>query len=704
MYRSILFIIIILFANDIFSSPFDTCASEAYLFQGDPVQVYGVNLATGKTNVLETNTGVNANINAIGFNYQDRYIYGYDTMNLRVVRLGKNFQVEALTVIGLPSHIFYVGDVYNHTLYLYHQNKGLFQIKLDPLDENPMATLVLEKITSVATIALTDFAFHPVNGKLYGVDNNTGGLYQLDTQTGGENYIGNIGVTGTFGAGYFDSNGNYYISRNSDGNIFRINLSDYDNLNNESIQAEIFSYGPYSSQNDGARCANAPIVKSNSNIDFGDAPNSYSTLLDSNGPRHGISSSFYLGSIPPDGEKDGLLTPLDDNKLNQKDEDGIIFITAIEPGMDTLVSIQASRSGYLSAWLDWNQDGDFQDLEEKIFSDLQLVSGSNILRLPVPNHANIGSTWSRFRFSDQTNIDFFGGAQKGEVEDHQILITENGIAVRYYPNESGYITVAFEDNWPHKADYDMNDLVVRYRVTESLKNKKINHIIIQGYLAAYGAGYHNGFGIRLSGLNRTDIDNSLTSMKHNGIIQASNGLETISNEAIFIISNDMSQLIPKQCEYFRTQQNCQELINFSFELNIFTKEDSDTSTLIDMPYDPFIFATPNRYHGEEITFQPGRKWEVHLADQAPTEQFDWLNLFTVGLDSSNPNENRYFKTTGNLPWALMVTNEWKWPQERVDLITAYPDFARYAESAGQEKQNWHLEINAIADKIYNQEN
>ncbi len=51
-------------------------------------------------------------------------------------------------------------------------------------------------------------------------------------------------------------------------------------------------------------------------------------------------------------------------------------------------------------------------------------------------------------------------------------------------------------------------------------------------------------------------------------------------------------------------------------------------------------------------------WEVHLADQAPTEQFDDQNLFGVGVDASNPSQGVYFKTANNLPWALLIVEDW----------------------------------------------
>ena len=81
---------------------------------------------------------------------------------------------------------------------------------------------------------------------------------------------------------YFDVNGYFYLSRNQDGQIYRIDLS---TLTPSSTTADLieldvsaikFADGPSSSQNDGARCASAPLIDEDipSPIDFGDAPES----------------------------------------------------------------------------------------------------------------------------------------------------------------------------------------------------------------------------------------------------------------------------------------------------------------------------------------------------------------------------------------------------------------------------------------------
>ncbi|MFL7026426.1 LruC domain-containing protein [Enterovibrio norvegicus] len=689
--------------------PFDTCPSKAFLFQSSPSKVFGVNLATGGYSELAATTGLNTHINAVGFNDADRYIYGFDYDNYRVIRIGKNYTGEQVDVASLPELTRFIsGDVHDNVYYLHRRESGLFKIDLSPLEVDASATLTAETITSnMGVIRASDLAINPIDSKMYLVDNKDYDLYQVDLTTGDTNVVINmvsqIGEpAGGFGAIYFDVNGNLYLSRNDDGSIFRVNLSDPDDIAQGDVGIEFFAPGPSSAQNDGARCANAPVIDEDSTIDFGDAPDSYKTLLASNGPRHEINTGFYLGSVAPDSDGDGFVSPLDDNKAGLADEDGVGFVTALEAGKTAIVSVQASQSGYLSAWIDWNQDGDFEDSGEKVIDNNLLSAGANALTVAVPADAEIGSSWSRFRFSQNGNLDYFGGTTTGEVEDHPVTIMEDGSSLRYYPSSDGYATVAFEDNWPKEGDYDMNDVVIRFRITETLdENDAITRVLIQGYLAAYGAGYHNGFAFRLPGLNRTDI-NSATTQSHNMVLQETSGLESDANEAIFIVSEDLKQKVPAGCMYYRTAQHCQEDLSFEFELDIYFEAGVDTSALVAMPYDPFMFATPGNYVRDGLWYNPGRGLEIHLADQAPTEKFDtyWYGWWS---DDSNPNAERYFKTSDNHPWALLINDEWSWPREHVDLVDAYAEFAGYAESSGNNNQQWYLIEKATADKTYSSE-
>ena len=163
------------------AAPFTNCPSKAFLFQGNPVMAYGINLATGNYSLIEDDSGVDANINGLGFDQQDRYLYGFNTTHLQFARMGSDFQVETLNLSGLPSSTsFYVGDVANHFYYLYRTNTGFYKVDLSPLDLDPSAPLTAMLITNTTTVQLTDFAFHPNDNNIYGVDNASGVLYQLD--------------------------------------------------------------------------------------------------------------------------------------------------------------------------------------------------------------------------------------------------------------------------------------------------------------------------------------------------------------------------------------------------------------------------------------------------------------------------------------------------------------------------------------------
>ena len=684
---------------NVYATPFDTCPSQAFLFQSAPTQIYGVNLVTGSTTLLESDTGIPGNINAVGFDFTDRYLYGYDTTENRVVRLGQDFQAEVLNVSGLlgTGNHFFVGDVYDHVYYVYRRNKGIYKVDLSPLDSDPTATLSLVQVNSTATLSFADFAFHPDNGNIYAVDTNTGNLYSIDRISGVTTLVGSTGVTGSFGAAYFDVDANLYLSRNSDGKIFRIDLSSASLAAGTVTAVEFVANGPVSNQNDGARCANAPIIDPNDPIDFGDAPESYSTTLASNGPRHEVDGTTYLGSVAPDGDIGGQA---DDNAVDTADEEGVGFVAALDPGLSSVIEVTASTTGYLSAWFDWNRDGDFADAGEQVFTDELLSAGSNTLPFIVSDAATAGSSWSRFRFSQQTGLSYTGGSTSGEVEDHPITITGNGYSVEHFPSVDTYASVAFEDNWPYTADYDMNDVVVDLQITETTLAGHVEIISISGKLVAYGASYKNGFAIRLPGVTRSSIETALTTLKFDGVEQASSGLESISNEAIFIIGEDMSVHASPSggCTYFRTESGCDtgaSLLNFS--LDIYFTEGSDRSAITDMPYDPFIFATPNNYHGEGLPFHPGRTLEIHLAGQEPTEQFD-TSLYGIGVDASLSGSNNYFKTANYLPWALLIVEDWEWPLERVDIVEAYPEFQDWAESGGTTNQNWHQ--SPATDKTY----
>ncbi|NTV27347.1 MAG: hypothetical protein HGA93_01515 [Methanothrix sp.] len=157
--------------------------------------------------------------------------------------------------------------------------------------------------------------------------------------------------------------------------------------------------------------------------DFGDAPDSYLTVLASDGAGHRLVDGVYLGQLI-DGEPDGIPTAGadGDDADNLSDEDGVVFATPVTQGSSAAVQVTASVAGMLNAWIDFNGNGNWADADEQIFTDEILVAGVNNLNFDVPSGAAEGDTYARFRFNTQGGLPFNGSAADGEVEDYVIEI------------------------------------------------------------------------------------------------------------------------------------------------------------------------------------------------------------------------------------------------------------------------------------------
>jgi uncharacterized repeat protein (TIGR01451 family) len=165
-------------------------------------------------------------------------------------------------------------------------------------------------------------------------------------------------------------------------------------------------------------------------VDFGDAPDSYGTLLTSpnsdfeGGARHQISS-LYLGA-GVSAEPDATLT-------GDSNDDGVIFSsnftapyqTIVQAGVNNNIRITSNGSGYLNAWIDYNENGKFDNPSEKVFTNQPIVNGENNLSFTPPNTVLHGTTYARFRLSPDSiaTPSPTGLIVGGEVEDYRIDVT-----------------------------------------------------------------------------------------------------------------------------------------------------------------------------------------------------------------------------------------------------------------------------------------
>lgn len=159
-----------------------------------------------------------------------------------------------------------------------------------------------------------------------------------------------------------------------------------------------------------------------SSFDFGDAPNTYGTLLASDGARHVTGSGPRLGASV-DAEADGQASAnAQGDDANGDDEDGVTLpATGLIAGLQGTAQVAVVGSGILDAWIDFNGNGVFE-ATEKIAAGLA-VAGNTTLSFTTPADAVAGATFARFRVSTLGSVLPTGVAADGEVEDHAIQIS-----------------------------------------------------------------------------------------------------------------------------------------------------------------------------------------------------------------------------------------------------------------------------------------
>ncbi len=240
------------------SEPFN-CDFNAYLFQYN--DMYAIDLASGSSYLVAENL-TEGNINAAAYNTTDGYIWGYlSSPQTSIVRIGKNFQTDVYTIPNLPNNgNKYVGDISNDGIYYIRAGgSAYYAIDLNPESNDHLG--YLGSYTLSKNINIHDWAFNALDGKLYTVEKKTNRLYRVDAVTGLVEDMGEVpilsGLNYTFGAVYFDVEGNFYVSANQTGAVYIINS--VQTIETEGIRSNIFAFGPSSSLNDGARCPTAPV-------------------------------------------------------------------------------------------------------------------------------------------------------------------------------------------------------------------------------------------------------------------------------------------------------------------------------------------------------------------------------------------------------------------------------------------------------------
>ena len=247
-------------------------------------------------------------------------------------------------------------------------------------------------------------------------------------------------------------------------------------------------------------------------------------------------------------------------------------------------------------------------------------------------------------------------------EDPEVQTDEDN-----YTTYSGILT--FEDLWPEQGDYDMNDVMIRYKskVYKSILTNRV-YKIVDEFTPFHRGGYLiNGFGYQLHNIANSDIsDVSIEGPSYASKSQYMPGkTETGQSHPTILLFDNM--------RIFDGKEEADKKYTVTIQVN-----DVSSKNVLP-PYNPFIFVESDKTRGRE----------VHLVKYPPTDKAN-PSLLGTGKDVSRPDEGLYYVSIDLMPFALnMPISEFPIPEEGVRIDESYPKFATWVKSNGAQAKDWY---------------
>jgi len=243
-------------------------------------------------------------------------------------------------------------------------------------------------------------------------------------------------------------------------------------------------------------------------------------------------------------------------------------------------------------------------------------------------------------------------------------------------------SIAFEDMWPSKGDYDFNDLVLDYQfkiVTDAAN--KVADVSGTFVIRAIGAEFSNGFGFQFPGknINESDIHVEGAILNEDFIKLNSGGTEAGQERATIIVFDNVNKIMSSTSGFGVNVvpgtpyvDPATIIINIGFTPGVYTINDLDINN-----FNPFLIVNKDR--GKEI----------HLPNYPPTSLVN-TSYFGTDFDNSSPSTGNYYKSSTNLPWAIKVTSSYDYTIEKAQITSAYLNFSDWAQSSGIKFPDWYL--------------
>jgi LruC domain-containing protein len=234
----------------------------------------------------------------------------------------------------------------------------------------------------------------------------------------------------------------------------------------------------------------------------------------------------------------------------------------------------------------------------------------------------------------------------------------------------GGSTIAFEDNWPKKGDFDLNDVVLNYKhLVITNKDNIVVRVEGEWNLLATGGEFQNGAGVQFP-LTKASATNFV----------ASNSLAPEAGQDSLVVLLFNNSRLEQVTWNTRASEPASAAKKYTFSFDV-----TNGPTLAAMGasgYNPFIWNNTNGY---------GRGYETHLQGKKATKLVN-PQLFNT-LDDKSAVNNKTYSTDNQLPWGIEIPQaSFAYPLEHQDISKTYLKFSTWASTGGTTNKDWYSNI------------
>lgn len=256
----------------------------------------------------------------------------------------------------------------------------------------------------------------------------------------------------------------------------------------------------------------------------------------------------------------------------------------------------------------------------------------------------------------------------------------------YYPSASTFGSLSFEDNWPAVGDYDLNDLVLDYRIMYITNFAgQVKDVELQTRFKAIGATFKNGFAWELNA-NQSNVSNISTTYSGPGTLLPGNvfqldakGYESgiIPSSKVVVPFFDNAFTLFGSQEFIPGYVNTVEGATYYTPVNVYKRvtftSPVSVASLGSLPYNPFIISNSNRAR------------EIHKTGMSPTSKAS--GYFNTMDDLSST--LGYYTGTANYPWVLDVPVSAEYSTESTIISNSFLKFNSWVSTSGASFTDWY---------------